>query len=95
MRVRSVAVAVLLPLAVAGCSRSLDTGGLEQDLTVELEREFDATGVTVDCPDDVEVARGVTFRCEVTDPSGTTVAITVTQIDDSGRVSWDLTGGST
>ena len=50
-------------------------------------------GITADCPADVRVAEGSTFRCTAHPPTGSdTLAIEVTQIDDDGHVTWEIAG---
>ena len=54
---RLAAVAVLA-LAVAACTKTLDTGGLEDQLKKQIEQQTATTITSVDCPADVEVKTG-------------------------------------
>jgi hypothetical protein len=88
--VRLAAVAALA-LAVAACTKTLDTEGLEDQLKTQIEAESPGTTITaVDCPADVEVEAGGTFECTAEEESGATFTIRVTQRDDEGNVRWDL-----
>jgi hypothetical protein len=84
-----------ISLLAAACSRPLDIDGLESQLKAIYEKEFDATDLTVTCPDGVKAEAGSTFQCQATDATGATVVITVTQIDDQGKVKSEITDAST
>ncbi|MGZ8631161.1 MAG: DUF4333 domain-containing protein [Actinomycetota bacterium] len=90
---RLAAVAVLA-LAVAACTKTLDTDGLEGELTTQIEEQTGTTITTVDCPADVEVKTGGTFECTAEEESGTTLTIKVTQADDQGNVEWEVVDAS-
>lgn len=82
-----------------------DQGNLEWELTTELlnmaglvpalEDWLPQQGVTptaIDCPKARVMKKGDTFDCTVTADDGRTLAVTVTQDDDQGNVSWELSG---
>jgi hypothetical protein len=92
--VRSVGV-VALVLATAACPKSLDTTGLEGTLRDQLETELDVTGLTVECPDDIDVKAGDTFRCTATGPDDGSLTIEVTQTDDEGHLTWEFVDAGT
>jgi FlaG/FlaF family flagellin (archaellin) len=92
MRSRFVRAAVLLclALAAAACSKSLDMDGLELQLADQLNTQLETTGITVDCPDDVEAETGGEFDCTGTASTGDTLTIRVTQTDSDGSVTWEV-----
>lgn len=92
--VRSVGV-VALVLAAAACSKTLDTTELEGSLKDQLETQLDVTGLTVECPDDIEAKAGDTFRCTATGTDGSTATIEVTQTDDEGNLTWEIVDAGT
>lgn len=47
-----------------------------------------ASGITADCPDHIEVDPGREFHCIVTDDTGDSIRITVTIENDDGDVTW-------
>jgi hypothetical protein len=81
-------------LLLAGCGdddeprRLLDVGPVERAITRAVERDNPRTDVVaVECPDDVELKRGVVFKCMVRGSrQGELAEATVTQVDDTGRV---------
>lgn len=85
------AAGVVLVLAAAACSKTLDTDGLEGQLQAKIEAETDSTITSVDCPGDVKVEAGGTFECTAQEGSGATFTIEVTQTNDQGDVSWTVT----
>ena len=87
---RGVALA-LLAIAVASCSKKLDTTSLEITVAHDVEQQLNTSGVTVTCPTDVPVAQGGTFTCHATDANGTTFTISVRQMDEDGNVKWEVT----
>lgn len=89
------AALLAIGLLAAACSRTLDMDQVESDLKDQAETEFDTTGLTVTCPDDVKVEAGTSFTCEASDPSGATMVLTVFQKNDQGDVRWSVTGAST
>ncbi len=98
MRTTFVRVAVLLCVAAAAvaCSKSLDTEGLETELAAQLNTQLETTGITVDCPEDVEPRnRAREFECTGTVPDAGTITIQVTQTDDDGHVTWEVVDAAT
>ena len=53
-----------------------------------IQEQTGATGVTVDCPDDIEAKAGDEFECQATSDDGTNATVKVTQNDDQGNVTW-------
>jgi hypothetical protein len=85
-------VAVLV--VAAGCTRTktLDANQLDQMLATKMQEQLGVQGVTVSCPDDVDVAAGGTFNCTATNPNGSTITIQVAQTDDQGNVTFKVVG---
>ena len=81
-------VAVPTLLLTAGCSGSVSVGAtsvsasdVEKQVTSAITDQ-DRTGVTVDCPDDLEAKKGATVECDSTDESGHLRAtVTVTSVE--------------
>ena len=94
MRARLVRVAAVTALALltAGCTRTLDKQSLESQLATDLQSN--GSTYTVTCPDGVKAQAGGTFQCTATGPDGAALAITVTQTDDQGNVTWEVAGGT-
>jgi hypothetical protein len=92
MRSRTVRLAAfaVLAIAAAACTKTLDTDGLETELTTQIEAQTGSTITAVDCPADVEVETGGTFECTAEEDSGATFTIQVTQTDDQGNVEWEV-----
>jgi hypothetical protein len=88
---RVVALAAVAVLAV-GCTKVLDKRGLEAQIAADLQSNGPA--LTVRCPDGVKAQAGATFQCTATDPDGASFAITVSQTDDRGTVTWRFTSAS-
>lgn len=88
---RVVALAAVAALAV-GCTKILDKRGLETQLATEVQQNGPA--LTVHCPDGVKAQAGATFQCTATATDGSSFALTVTQTDAKGNVSWRFTGAS-
>jgi hypothetical protein len=97
MRTRFVRAAVLLCVVAAAvaCSKSLDTPGLETELGSQLNTKLEATGITVDCPDDIDAESGGEFDCTGTVPDAGTLTIHVTQTDSDGHVTWEVVDATT
>jgi hypothetical protein len=93
---RSLALVLFLGAVAATNScdpRTLDVAQLERRLGRELSSDLGVDGITAECPADIQVAEGQTFRCMAHSPLGKgTLAIDVTQIDDDGHVTWEIAG---
>jgi Domain of unknown function (DUF4333) len=85
MRARTIVVACVLLAAVA-CTKTLDSGGLEDQIKTLMQQRGGPSVDSVSCPDGVKVQAGSTFTCTASG-EGTTWTIQVTQTDDSGHVS--------
>jgi Domain of unknown function (DUF4333) len=83
---------VAVALSAAGCTKVLDRQGLEDQIAGALQSNGPA--LTVQCPDGVKAVAGATFQCTAKDPSGSSFAVTITQTDDKGNVTWKLTNAS-
>jgi hypothetical protein len=85
--------AAVLASALGACSAHLDTGGLEQTLKEQVARDTGSTVTSVDCPA-VKAETGGTFECTVTESSGSTFTLKVTQTDDQGHVTYEYVDAS-
>jgi hypothetical protein len=94
MRSRYVAAVVMAAgLLVAGCSTTavLDLAKLEREILDRLRDAFpDADLGEVDCPSEVKVEQGDTFRCTV-EIDGQTLPFRVRQTDADGNVEFEPT----
>ncbi len=75
-------------LVMPACTAKLDTTKLEEQIAQGIQEQTGATGVTVDCPDDIEAKAGDEFECQATSDDGTNATVKVTQNDDQGNVTW-------
>ncbi len=92
-RIARTTALVAVVLVAAGCTKSLDTSGLESTLQAQVAPTLNAGDVTVSCPDNVKVKAGGTFSCTAT-AGAKTFTLTVTQTDDQGTVTWKLADAS-
>jgi len=92
MRARTIVAACSLVGALA-CTKTLDSGGLEDQIKSLLADRGGPTVSSVTCPDDIKVQAGGTFTCTATDQN-TTYTIKVTQADDQGKVDIEIVGTS-
>jgi hypothetical protein len=74
-------------LATAGCG-SIDAQKTENLVQQEITRKTGARLKSVQCPDDVEIAKETSFVCTALGVDGTRALVPVTQIDDEGTVSF-------
>lgn len=85
-------VVVGLSLAAAGCSRSLDMTALNQSISQGINAQLQLPIATVTCPsEDRPLKAGDAFACMATPKEGGLLTVTVTQKDDAGNVSWEVT----
>ena len=86
------AAALACGAALAGCggAERLDTGKVERGIERGVERDRPGVQVTVSCPDDIELEKGRRFKCRVVASNGQEADATVTQVDDEGRVRYEI-----
>jgi Domain of unknown function (DUF4333) len=97
MRTTLVRTAVLLSVAVlaVGCSKTLNGDQLKTELESQLNSQLGATGITVECPEDIKAKSGGEFDCTGTVPDTGTITIHVTQTDNDGHVTWKVVDATT
>jgi len=85
------------PLAVAivlfaGCNSTpvLNNDNLQNSIAQWLQANYGETA-TVSCPGDRPIQLGDVFNCTATTDSGITVTLQVTQTDNAGHVSFNIT----
>lgn len=94
---RPVLLLLALALSATACSGfslqigGLDTSVLADDILVALESELPVDLDRVDCPSGVEPRAGDVFVCRVHAADGSVGTVEVTQVDDEGNVTWELT----
>jgi hypothetical protein len=89
MRARAVTAVLALVMLGAACTPTLDTEGLEEQISSLLEERGGPTVTSVDCPEDVEAEAGGTFECTATGEDDAWL-VRVTQVDDEGTVEIEL-----
>jgi hypothetical protein len=89
---RLLAVVAIVPiaLALAGCSKKIDTDKAERSIKAGLESKpaGRVAIASVTCPDDVDIKKGKRFDCTVTGTNGRTATVTVVETDDKGSVTY-------
>ena len=88
MRARVIG-ACLLALVAVGCTRTLDTKGLETQIQQFLAERGGPKMSQVSCPDGIKVQQGESFDCTATG-DGSTWTIHVTQTNDNGDVNIEI-----
>ena len=88
MRARVIG-ACLLALVAVGCTRTLDTKGLETQIQRFLAERGGPKMSQVSCPDGIKVQQGESFDCTATG-DGSTWTIHVTQANDRGDVNIEI-----
>jgi ABC-type uncharacterized transport system auxiliary subunit len=92
---RAVAAALPLAFTLAACGKDaqrLDTAKIERGIAEGVERDRPRIDVEeVECPERVEIKKGDTFKCLVKGTrEGEVSEATVTQVDDNGRVRYEV-----
>ncbi|MGI8727064.1 MAG: DUF4333 domain-containing protein [Solirubrobacterales bacterium] len=80
-------MSILAAAALSACgTETIDAGDLEQELAEQLspQARVDPADVSVECPEDQEVAEGSEFQCTLVAPNGDDVQVDVTLTDDQG-----------
>ena len=88
MRARVIG-ACLLAFVAVGCTRTLDTKGLETQIQQYLGGHGGPTMSQVSCPTGIKVQQGASFDCTATG-DGSTWTIKVTQVNDRGDVNIEI-----
>ena len=79
-------------LVAAGCTRSLDMAALDKSISDGINTQLQLPIATVSCPTgDRPMKAGDKFDCTATPKEGGKLTVTVTQKDDAGNVSWEVT----
>jgi hypothetical protein len=92
----TLALVLVVTFATGGCvHQTLDADQLERRLSRSVSARLRVEGVEATCPDDVRVEEGGTFVCIARAPGVTTgLRIVVTQVDDDGRITWEVPGAA-
>ena len=89
------ALLIVLAALLSACSVTiggLDTDSLEEQIEADIEAQAPGVDITeVDCPDGVQPQAGDVFVCRATADDGSVGTIEVTQTDDEGNVTWEVT----
>ena len=82
--VRSIALATCVLLAIAGCSKKVDSDSVEKQVVTKVEQAFpEATSVKANCPSDIEAKKGKSFNCTVTlNGQQTDIKVGITNVKD-------------
>ena len=82
--------AAILP--ATGCTRSLDMAALNRSISDGINTQLQLPIATVSCPTEARALKaGDTFDCIATPKVGGRLTVTVTQKDNAGQASWDVT----
>ena len=92
----TLALVLVVSFATGGCvHQTLDADQLERRLARSVSARLGVDGVEATCPDDVRVRKGDTFECIARAPGETAgLRIVVTQVDDEGRITWEIAGAA-
>ena len=82
---------LVIVLGLAGCSQTLNMDGTKTAVTSGLTEKLGLTIASITCPENRQAAAGDTFECKVVPDSGGELVVKVTQKDDQGNISWELT----
>jgi hypothetical protein len=90
LRLLLVVSVLVAGLALAGCTKKIDTSKAERSIKAGLESRArnGVTIVSVKCPSDVTVKKGNSFACTVTGRNGKKAKVTVVQTDNNGNVTY-------
>ena len=78
-------------LAATGCTRSLDMAALDRSISDGINKQLQLPIATVSCPaGDRAMKAGDKFDCTATPKEGGRLTVTVTQKDEAGNVSWEV-----
>jgi len=85
---------LLVTVVVGSCAaRTLHTDQLERRLGRQLSDRLGVSGIDAQCPEGVEVERGMMFVCTARAPGeDARLRVEVTQVDDDGSVTWEIAG---
>lgn len=78
-------------VGIAECSRTLDTNALHQSISQGIDAQLALPLASVECPPDRTIKAGDTFECTAIPKAGGQLTIAVTQKDDEGNISWEVT----
>jgi len=86
------ATLVLGVVLVAACSSTpvLNNDNLQSSIAQWLQANYGETA-TVSCPEDRPIQVGDVFNCTATTDSGVNVTLQVTQTDNTGHVTFNIT----
>jgi hypothetical protein len=79
------------PVLLMACTQNLNVDSLAPSIIDGIAQQTQIKVASVDCPKEPRpVKAGDTFECTGNIEGGGTVAVAVTQTDDTGNVSWKL-----
>jgi len=79
-------------LPATACTRSLDMAALDRSISEGINAQLQLPIATVSCPaGDRALKAGDKFNCTAAPKEGGRLTVTVTQNDDAGKVSWEVT----
>lgn len=78
-------------LGSAACTKTLDATSIGQSISQGVEAQLALPVTGVECPPDRAAKAGDTFECTATPVAGGKLTVTVTQKDDQGNISWEVT----
>jgi uncharacterized protein DUF4333 len=88
MKALAALAAAALALSIAACGETvIDAAKTEDAIEHNLEKSSGLTITSVDCPSDVEVKKGATFECVVTEAGGKEETATLKILNEDADVS--------
>lgn len=84
-------VALACPIVMAACTQNLNVDSLAPSIIDGIAQQTQIKVASVDCPKEPRpVKAGDTFECTGNIEGGGTVAVAVTQTDETGNVTWKV-----
>ncbi|MFA5910181.1 MAG: DUF4333 domain-containing protein [Vicinamibacterales bacterium] len=81
---------MVLVCALAACTRTLNMDAAKTAIRTGLAEQTGIAISAVTCPETRDIKAGDSFQCTATAETGGDLAVTVTQKDDAGNITWTL-----
>jgi hypothetical protein len=89
-RLSTLLLAASATLVLSGCGSKLDMGKAEQEIADSIQQQTGAKVASVQCPENIEAAKGNTFRCDAKLADGRVAPVKVEQVDDNGSIRYSV-----
>lgn len=84
-RTIALAIAIVAAVALAACSKTVDSGDLENELIDLYSQQSNNDVQSADCPDDEAAEKGNQFICTLEVGKEGSVDVQVTMVDNNGQ----------